>query len=229
MKKLIGILLVCVTVLLLVIPASAAEQQSSQLPFVDVKPGSYYYDAVRWAYNSGITSGTDSTHFSPNMICNRAQIATMIWRSFGSPKPKSSSSPFRDVRKNDYFYNAVLWCVERGITTGTGGGYFSPTEYCTRGQIAVFLFRSAVAMGNWSEQDIADNRTALMHWIQVVPRMRFEDVSFGMYYGQAVYALENWGLVTGVSENPHLYKPNQVCTRAAAVTMLYRYWNFNWS
>lgn len=229
MKKLISVFLVFVTVLCLVLPASAAGTNEPKLPFVDVPEGAYYYDAVKWAVQTGVTAGTDKTHFSPNAICTRAQVATFIWRSFGSPKPKTTYNPFKDVKKSDYFYDAVLWCVENKITTGTSVRYFSPTEYCTRGQVAVFLFRSAVAMGNWSEEDIAENRAALMHWIEVVPRMRFEDVSFDAYYGQAVYALENWGLVTGVSDHPHLFKPNRVCTRAEVITMIYRYWNFNWS
>ena len=229
MKKLISIILICTTLLCLVLPASAAEVRAPKLLFVDVPEDAYYYDAVRWAVNAGVTSGTDKTHFSPNAICTRAQVVTFIWRSFGSPKPKTTSNPFQDVKKSDYFYQAVLWCVENKITSGTGANRFSPGEYCTRGQVATFLFRSAVYMGNWSEEDIAENKAALMHWVQEVPRMRFEDVSFSVYYGQPVYALENWGLVTGVSDHPHLFKPNRVCTRAEALTMLYRYWNFNWS
>lgn len=229
MKRIISLLLACLSVLLLAFPVSAASPQSSTLPFVDVKEGAFYYDAVKWAVNAGVTAGTDRTHFSPNLICTRAQVATFIWRSFGSPTPKTVSNPFRDVKKSDYYYRAVLWCVEKKITSGTSANYFSPTEYCTRGQVAVFLFRAAVAMGNWTEAEVAENKQALIEWIREVPRMRFNDVSFDAYYGHAVYALENWGLVSGVSEHPHLFAPNRVCTRAEVVTMLYRFWNFNWS
>ena len=111
MKKLISIILICTTLLCLVLPASAAEVRAPKLPFVDVPEDAYYYDAVRWAVNAGVTSGTDKTHFSPNAICTRAQVVTFIWRSFGSPKPKTTSNPFQDVKKSDYFYQAVLWCV----------------------------------------------------------------------------------------------------------------------
>ena len=229
MKRFVSLFLACMVLFAVAMPASAADQQSTYVPFVDVKEGAYYYDAVRWAVKSGITAGTDKIHFSPNAICTRAQVATFVWRSFGSPNPKLTNSPFRDVKKSDYFYKAVLWCVENGITTGTSNGYFSPTEYCTRGQVAVFLFRSAVYLGNWTDKEIAKNKASLQEWIREVPRMRFDDVSFNTYYGQGVYALECWGLVTGVSEHPHLFAPNRVCSRAEVITMLYRYWNYNWS
>lgn len=229
MKRIISLLLVCISMMLLALPAFAAESQKSSMPFVDVPEEAFYYDSVRWAVNAGVTAGTDKTHFSPNLICTRAQVATFIWRSFGSPTPKTTYNPFVDVKKTDYFYKAVLWCVENKITAGTAYNRFSPSEYCTRGQVAVFLFRSAVAMGHWTDAEIESHKQALMNWIIEVPKMRFQDVSFATYYGHAVYALENWGLVSGISNHPHLFAPNRVCTRAEVVTMLYRYWNFNWS
>ncbi len=229
MKKLISICLVLATVLCLVLPASAAGTDEPKLPFVDVSENAYYYNAVRWAVKEKVTSGTDKTHFSPNAFCTRAQVVTFLWRSFGSPKPKTTFNPFDDVKKSDYFYDAVLWCVENKITTGASSHYFATNVKCTRGEIAVFLFRAAVAIGNWSDKDIADNRAALKAWVQAFPKMKFDDVSFTRYYGQPVYALENWGLVTGVSDHPHLFKPNRVCTRAEVITMVYRFWNYNWS
>ncbi|MBR4661110.1 MAG: S-layer homology domain-containing protein, partial [Clostridia bacterium] len=111
-------------------------------PFTDVKPGDYYYDAVTWAVKCGITTGTSATKFSPSSACTRGQIATFLWRASGSPKPKSKNNPFVDVKMNNYFYEAVLWAVENGITNGTNATHFSPLSICTRGQIVTFLYRA---------------------------------------------------------------------------------------
>ena len=113
-------------------------------PFKDVTAGSYYFNAVMWALENGITTGTgDGTTFSPDMTCTRSQVVTFLHRSAGTPKPASSANPFRDVASNAYYYNAVLWAVENGITTGTGNGSFSPLMVCSRGQIVTFLHRYA--------------------------------------------------------------------------------------
>ena len=109
--------------------------------FVDVKASDYYYDAVLWAAQNGITSGTDAEHFSPNQPCTRAQIVTFLWRAAGSPEPKAMSS-FADVSTDAYYAKAVAWAVENGITTGTGDGKFSPDATCTRAQSVTFLFRA---------------------------------------------------------------------------------------
>lgn len=224
MKRFISIILACLTLLTLSVPAFAAEQTASTPRFVDVKEGAYYYDAVRWAVNSGITAGTDSTHFSPNRLCTRAEVVTFIWRSFGSQMPKSSYNPFKDVKKGTFYYNAVLWCVENGITSGTSAGYFSPAEYCTRGQVATFLFRMTIIRNDWDPNWVRIAKPLLEVWVRENPRMKFEDVYFSDYYGYAVYAMEYWGVVAGTNERPHLFKPNRACTRAEVVTMLYRYW-----
>ena len=110
--------------------------------FVDVKVGDYFYDAVLWAAEKGITSGTDATHFSPNAACTRAQIVTFLWRAAGSPEPKNMSS-FTDVPADIYYAKAVAWAVKNGITGGTGNGKFSPDAPCTRAQMATFLWRVA--------------------------------------------------------------------------------------
>ena len=119
-------------------PASAGAGN----PFKDVKAGAYYYDAVLWAVEKGITTGTSATTFAPNDPCTRKQIVTFLWRAQGSPKPASSANPFKDVKATDYFYDAVLWAVERGITTGTTATTFAPNAACSRGQCVTFLMRA---------------------------------------------------------------------------------------
>ena len=109
-------------------------------PFTDVAAGSYYYDAVLWAVENGITNGTSATAFSPNADCTRAQIVTFLWRSQKSPAA-GSVNPFTDVAADAYYNSAVLWAVENGITTGTTATTFSPDNDCTRAQIVTFLFR----------------------------------------------------------------------------------------
>lgn len=228
MKRIISIVLVCLTILTLIVPASAAEQQTATGRFEDVKVGAYYYDAVYWAVSSGITQGTDQTHFSPNQVCTRAQVATFIWRCFGSQKPTTAYNPFKDVKKGDYYYDAVLWCVEKGITFGTSWDSFSPKQYCTRGQVAVFLFRMHAYRKNWDNSSFKFFSGLLERWVEQNPSVRFEDVSFSNYYGHAVYAAELWGVAKGVNDVPHLFMPNRSCTRAEVITMLYRYWHSEW-
>ena len=110
--------------------------------FVDVPSGSYYEDAVDWAVANGITTGTDAAHFSPDGICTRAQAVTFLWRAAGRPAPESRTMPFTDVPADSYYYDAVLWAVENGITKGTSSTTFSPNDTCTRAQIETFLWRS---------------------------------------------------------------------------------------
>ena len=111
-------------------------------PFVDIKDGTYFYDAVLWAVENGITVGTgDGTTFSPNADCTRAQIMTFLWRAAGSPEPSATTHSFTDVNMDGYYGNAVLWAVENGITNGTTATTFSPDNNCTRAQIVTFLWR----------------------------------------------------------------------------------------
>jgi len=110
-------------------------------PFTDVKKSDYYYKAVLWASGSGVTSGTSATTFSPNDPCTRGQIVTFLWRAQGGKKV-SAVNPFKDIKKSDYYYNAVLWAVKNNVTTGTGKDTFSPADTCTRGQIVTFLYRA---------------------------------------------------------------------------------------
>lgn len=109
--------------------------------FSDVKKDSYYYNAVLWAAENGITSGYGNGQFKPDEICTRAQIVTFIWRMQGEPEPETQNNPFTDVKEGDYYYNAVLWAVENGITSGISSSRFAPNQNCTRSQIVTFLYR----------------------------------------------------------------------------------------
>jgi uncharacterized protein YqgV (UPF0045/DUF77 family) len=110
-------------------------------PFADVKKADYYYDSVLWAVSNNITAGTAPGKFSPSMTCDRGQVVTFLWRAAGCPEPQSSTNPFKDVKKTDYYYKAVLWAVEEGITAGTAPGKFSPAMKCDRSQVVTFLYR----------------------------------------------------------------------------------------
>ena len=122
--------------------ANGSLKSKIQNPFVDVKRGDYYYDAVLWAVEEEITSGTSANTFSPDAFCTRAQVVTFLWRSEGAPEPNTSGNPFMDIDKDDYFYRAVIWAVENRITNGLSANDFGPNATCTRGQIVTFLYRS---------------------------------------------------------------------------------------
>ena len=175
--------------------------------FVDVKAGDYFYDAVLWAVQEGITSGTDATHFSPNASCTRAQIVTFLWRAAGSPAPKTTVNPFTDVAADAYYAKAVLWAVENGITNGTTATTFSPDAPCTRAQAVTFLFRGAIANGL--------EAVTLQELIS-----GFNDAA--SLPGYAVSAM-NWALANGIVQgNGGALMPNNTCTRGQIVTFLYR-------
>ncbi len=170
-------------------------------PFIDVPAGSYYEDAVIWAVDKGITSGTSATTFNPNGNCTRAQAVTFLWRAAGSPAPKTKVMPFTDVPSGSYYYDAVLWAVEQGITKGSSETKFSPDATCTRAQIVTFLWRangSPVASGNSA----------------------FTDVASDAYYAAAVTWAEKNGVTGGIGGG--LFGSNNNCTRAQIVTFIYR-------
>lgn len=168
-------------------------------PFADVATDAYYYDAVKWAVNKGITNGVSETLFGPDQACTRAQIVTFLWRAAGSPEPKSGSS-FADVAADAYYAKAVAWAVENGITKGTSEMTFHPDETCTRAQGVTFLYR---ALGKLAAAQAG-----------------FTDVAADSYYADAVnWAAEN-GVTKGISET--LFGPDGSCTRAQIVTFLYR-------
>lgn len=169
--------------------------------FRDVKASDYFYDAVQWAVEKGITEGTSANTFSPNASCTRAQMVTFLWRAAGSPAPKSTTNPFRDVRSTDYYYDAVLWAVENGITSGTGADTFAPNATVTRGQTVTFLYRAAGSPA-------------------VGGNAGFSDVNANDYYNSAVaWAAEN--NITGGTGNGK-FSPTADCTRGQIVTLLYR-------
>lgn len=178
-----------------------AETQPSQKGFNDVNPGDYFYDAVNWAVEKGITTGTSATTFSPNASCTRAQIVTFLWRASGSPEPKTASNPFTDVAANAYYRKAVLWAVENGITTGTSATTFSPDAPCTRAQGVTFLWR---ANGSKAASAAAS----------------FTDVASDAYYAPAVAWAAEQNVTGGVGNG--LFSPDTTCTRAQNVSMLYR-------
>lgn len=130
--------------------AGCPEPESSYNPFSDVPSNAYYHDAVLWAAEEGITTGTSRTRFEPNATVTRAQTVTFLWRWAGSPEPGSAGS-FRDVSRSAYYADAVAWAVEYGITNGTAPGLFSPAQTCTRAQIVTFLYRDLAA--EWEDYE----------------------------------------------------------------------------
>lgn len=124
------------------VKATFMEDNTMLNHFVDIKAGDYFYDAVLWAVENGVTGGTSATTFSPNAACTRAQAVTFLWRAAGSPAPKSGVASFADAPEGSYYHDAVLWALENGITSGTGANTFSPDAICTRAQIVTFLFRA---------------------------------------------------------------------------------------
>ena len=175
---------------------------ATQNPFVDVKQGDYYYNAVQWAVGKKITSGTSATTFTPDGICTRAQTVTFLWRSQGSPKAAGAENPFTDVSKDAYYYDAVLWAVEQGITNGTSATTFSPDATVTRGQTAAFLWRVA-------KQPQVDQTAN-----------PFADVTQNAYYYNAVLWAVAKEITNGTSSTT--FSPDQGCTRAQIVTFLWR-------
>jgi len=171
-------------------------------PFTDVKESDYFATPVLWAVGKGITNGMSATSFAPNAPCTRGQIVTFLWRACGSPEPTRTNNPFTDVKSSEYYYKAVLWAVEQGITTGLSATTFGPNATCTRGQVATFLWRSQ------GEPAPASTNNP------------FSDVKTSDYYCKAVlWAVEN-NVTQGVGGGK--FAPNDSCTRGQIVTFLYR-------
>ena len=169
--------------------------------FVDVATGSYYEAAVDWAVENGITKGTDDTHFFPDGICTRAQAVTFLWRAAGSPEPKTNTMPFTDVNAGSYYYDAVLWAVENGITKGTSDTTFSPNMTCSRAQIVTFLWRSEKSPAAGTANP-------------------FADVKSTAYYAGAVLWAVRDDITKGTTNTT--FSPDADCTRAQIVTFLWR-------
>ena len=175
--------------------------EQTELPFTDVDSGAYYYDAVRWAVEQGIASGVTGTAFAPGRGCTRAQLVTFLWRANGSPEPSEKENPFTDVSPDSYYYKAVLWAVEQGITSGVTKTAFAPDRVCTRAQAAVLLWR---AEGSPAASGTHD----------------FRDVAEGTYYADAVA----WAVESGVTQGTTstTFEPGTTCTRAQIMTFLHR-------
>ena len=171
--------------------------------FHDVSRLDYFYDAVKWAAENGIASGTGRYTFSPNAVCTRAQTVTFLWRAAGSPLPRYRVCPFTDVQPSDYYYNAVLWAVEQGITTGLNATTFGPDVTVTRGQVATFLYRAASAAKPNAFNPFTDVKTTAYN------------------YDAILWAYDN-RITTGTSDTT--FSPDAYCTRAQIVTFLYRYY-----
>ena len=182
------------------VTVQAAFGKESGGVFADVPNSAYYADAVKWAVAQGITNGKGSGLFGSNDACTRAQIVTFLWRAAGSPASKMTFNPFSDVSPDAYYYQAVLWAVENGITGGMGNGRFSPEGTCTRGQSVTFLHRAAGA--------------------PAVSGSSFQDVPASSYCADAIaWAVKN-GITQGTGAGA--FSPNGGCTRAQIVTFLYR-------
>ena len=168
-------------------------------PFVDVSTSDYYYDAVLWAVENGVTNGTSATTFGPNMAVSRAQMVTFLRRAHGSPKA-TGTNPFTDVSTSDYYYDAVLWAVANGVTNGTSATTFSPDTAVTRSQAVTFQWRAAGS--------------------PVVSGSSFGDVATDAYYVNAV----TWAVANGITNGTggNTFSPDVVVSRAQAVTFLYR-------
>ena len=179
-----------------------AEDVPAKYPgFVDAPASSYFYEAVMWAVESGVTTGVSANRFDPNGVCTRAQAMAFLWRAAGSPAPKSRAMPFADIPAGSYYYDAVLWAVENGITKGTSNTTFSPDDTCTRAQIVSFLWRSEKTPAAGSRNPITD-------------------VKPNAYYLDAVL----WAVESGITKGTTATKfsPDADCTRAQIVTFLWR-------
>ena len=169
-------------------------------PFRDVPLDAFYEEPVLWAVEMGITTGTDSTHFSPNAACSRAQIVTFLWRAAGCPAVQAEN-PFTDVKQSDFYYDAVLWAVENGITTGTSETTFSPLKTCSRAEVVTFLWRTAGKPVVQGENPFADVTEA------------------DFFHSAVLWAVEK-GITNGVDATH--FGPTADCNRAQVVTFLYR-------
>ena len=181
------------------VKATFMEDNSVLNFFYDVPNDAYFYEAVKWAVDKGITNGLSDTMFGPYESCTRAQIVTFLWRAAGSPEPKTASS-FTDVPANAYYAKAVAWAVENGITNGMTATIFAPDATCTRGQSVTFLYRALKGTASGSAN--------------------FTDVKSDAFYADAI----NWAVANNVTNGTSntTFSPNADCTRAEIVTFLYR-------
>ena len=171
--------------------------------FTDVDENDYFFDAVEWAAENGITGGVSAERFGAALDCSRAQTMTFLWRAMGEPEPGSYDPALTDVKRGSYYYDAVLWAMQEGITTGAGKGLFAPDKAVTRGQFVTFLYR------------LSGEKSDVLH--------PFTDVPAGSYYEPAIAWAYSKGITTGTSKTA--FSPDVPCTRAQIITFLYRYFN----
>ena len=185
------------------VKATFMEDNSMLNFFYDVPNNAYFYEAVKWAVENGITTGVGNDLFAPEQPCTRAQIVTFLWRAAGSPEPKGAASGMTDVVSGSYYEKAVAWAIENGITTGTTTSTFSPDATCTRAQAVTFLARALNA--------------------QAASAAEFSDVPTDSYFADAVA----WAAANGVTEGigGGLFGSDNDCTRGQIVTFLYRAYN----
>ena len=181
------------------VKATFMEDNSMLNFFYDVPNGAYFYEAVKWAVDKGVTNGLSDTMFGPYESCTRAQIVTFLWRAAGSPEPKTASS-FTDVPANAYYAKAVAWAVENGITNGMTATMFAPDATCTRGQSVTFLYRALKGTASATSS--------------------FVDVSANAFYADAVGWAVSGKVTDGTSSTT--FSPDDNCTRGQIVTFLYR-------
>ena len=174
-------------------------------PFTDVPDGAFCYDAVLWAVENSVTDGTSETTFSPLEKCKRAHVVTFLWRAAGCPEPKTTVNPFTDVPEDAFYYKAVLWAVEEGITEGTSENTFSPADDCMRVTVVTFLYRAM------KEPEVSMTTSP------------FSDVPADSWFAPPVlWAVEN-DITNGTSDTT--FSPDAICNRAEVVTFLYRAYN----
>ena len=176
------------------------EAEAQPIQFSDVKESDWYYDAVQWAVRNGITTGTGNDRFSPNGLGSRAEVVTFLWRAAGSPEPTITAHSFTDIDPSAYYYKAVLWAIEQGITVGTGKTTFSPDVTVSRGQTVTFLYRAAGS--------------------PAVSGTSFGDVPAGAYFASAAAWAAQMGITSGTGNGN--FSPQANCTRAQIVTFLFR-------
>ena len=198
MKRILSLLLA----LILALNCMTITTMAASTNFEDVKVTDFFYEPVQWAYEEGITKGKTDTQFQPGEACTRAQIVTFLWRAKGSPEPSVKENAFTDVKENAYYYKAVLWAVEKGITTGRTETTFAPNESCTRAQAVTFMWRAA------GKPELESEKTP------------FADVSGSAYYTDAVLWAVDQGITTGYKDGT--FGPQKSCNRGQIVTFLYR-------
>lgn len=198
MKRMITLLLalaMCIGML----PVAAFAQT---MPFTDVDEDAFYYDAVAWAVEDGITEGMTAATFGPDVNCTRGHVVTFLWRLAGCPAPEGDTMPFEDVELNEYYTDAILWAVEQGITEGRDDTHFDPLAECSRAEIAVFLWRF---FGSQSVEGLTNP---------------FADVVSGEWYTSAIVWAADQAITKGMPDQTFAFA--DTCTRGQVVTFLYR-------